>query len=73
MGTEHRKILRAVESRMPWSELRPALANLESACSAVDHDTIDKLLKDIFEGVDIAEALSRLPRRGEVVRLHGSQ
>ena len=73
MGTEHRKILRAVESRMPWSELRPALANLESACNAFDYDTIDKLLADVFDGVDIAEALSRVPKRGEILRLHGSE
>ena len=63
LGTEHRKILRAVESDMPWSALEPALANLEGACDAFDYEAIGKFLTDVFEGADLAGALSEFPHR----------
>jgi len=69
-GTEHRKILRAVESRMAWSALRPALHNLELACDAFEYEVINGLLTDIFEGVDFAQALGDLPQRADVLTLH---
>ena len=66
-GTEHRKIMRAVESHVPWQELKPALANLEKACDIFDYDAIKTFIEGLVEGADLAEQLFRLPARANIL------
>ena len=68
-GTEHRKIMRAVESHLPWDELKPALANLEKACDTFDYDAIKTFIEGLLEGADLAQQLFRLPARANVLAL----
>ena len=68
-GTEHRKIMRAVESHIPWQELQPALANLEKACDLFDYDAIKTFIEGLVEGADLAEQLLRLPARVNILPL----
>ena len=68
-GTEHRKIMRAVESHVPWQELKPALANLEKACDIFDYDAIKTFIEGLVEGADLAEQLFRLPARANILPL----
>ena len=69
LGTEHRKIMRAVESHLPWDELEPALANLEKACDTFDYDAIKTFIEGLLEGADLAQQLFRLPARANVLAL----
>ena len=69
LGTEHRKIMRAVESHLPWDELKPALANLEKACDTFDYDAIKTFIEGLLEGADLAQQLFRLPARANVLAL----
>lgn len=68
-GTEHRKILRAEECFVPWSELRVALATLEKACDDFDYDAIKAFIEGLVEGADLAAQLGGLYRRAEVIAL----
>ena len=68
-GTEHRKIMRAVESHVPWQELKPALANLEKACDIFDYDAIKTFIEGLVEGAGLAEQLFRLPARANILPL----
>ncbi len=43
-GTEHPRILSALEVKMPWAELEPFLVKLKVACDELDHPQIRKLL-----------------------------
>ena len=62
LGTAHRKIMRAVESHLPWDELEPALVNLEKACDTFDYDAIKTFIEGLLEGADLAPAT--LPTAG---------
>ncbi len=68
-GTEHKKILRAEESYVPWSELRGALNTLEDACDRYDYDAIKAFIEGLVEGADLAAQLGGLNRRAEVIAL----
>jgi FlaA1/EpsC-like NDP-sugar epimerase len=70
-GTEHRKILRAEEDYLQWSELRGALNTLEQACDAFDYGAIKAFIERVVEGADLSEQLIELaePARAEVVPL----
>ncbi len=68
-GTEHRLIMRAVESYVPLKELRPALANLENACDTFDYAAIKSFIEGLVEGADLAKQLARLPARANVLPL----
>jgi FlaA1/EpsC-like NDP-sugar epimerase len=70
-GTEHRKILRAEEDYVKWSELRGALNTLEQACDAFDYEAIKAFIERVVEGADLNEQLVELaePRRADVVPL----
>jgi FlaA1/EpsC-like NDP-sugar epimerase len=59
-GTEHRKIMRAQERLVPWSELRGALNTLEQACESFDYDAIKRFIERLVEGADLAEQLMDL-------------
>jgi FlaA1/EpsC-like NDP-sugar epimerase len=59
-GTEHRKIMRAEERFVPWLELRGALNTLEHACENFDYDAIDRFIKRLVEGADLAEQVMDL-------------
>lgn len=59
-GTEHRKILRAEESFVPWTELQPSLATLEKACSAYDYAAIKTFIEGLVEGSSLEEQLGDL-------------
>jgi len=75
-ATEHKKILRAEERFVPWSELRGALNTLEQACASFDYDAIKRFIERLVEGADLAEQLADLtdpskkldgsPRPGEI-------
>jgi len=56
-GTEHRKIMRAEERYVAWSELRGALNTLEQACESFDYDAIKRFIERLVEGADLAEQL----------------
>ncbi|TDJ24005.1 MAG: polysaccharide biosynthesis protein [Gammaproteobacteria bacterium] len=74
-GTEHRKILRAEEDYVKWSELRGALNTLEQACDAFDYEAIKTFIERVVEGADLNEQLIELaePVRANVVPLtHGT-
>ncbi|MGI9325250.1 MAG: polysaccharide biosynthesis protein, partial [Pseudomonadales bacterium] len=66
-GTDHRKIMRAEESYLQWSELRGALNTLEQACDAYDYDAIQKFIEGLVEGSDLASQLGDLRAMAEVV------
>jgi FlaA1/EpsC-like NDP-sugar epimerase len=70
-GTEHRKILRAEEEYVQWSELRGALNTLEQACDAFDYEAIKAFIERVVEGADLNEQLIELagPVTAEVVPL----
>ncbi len=68
-GTEHKKILRAEESFVLWSELRGALNTLEVACDGYDYDAIKVFIEGLVEGADLASQLGGLNRRAEVIAL----
>lgn len=53
-GTEHRKIMRTVESHLPWPELEPALAKLERSCDDFDFDAIKEHIEHLVDGADLA-------------------
>ncbi len=63
-GTQHRKIMRAQEHFVPWSELRGALNTLEQACESFDYDAIKRFIERLVEGADLAEQLMDL--KGQV-------
>jgi FlaA1/EpsC-like NDP-sugar epimerase len=69
--TEHRKIMRAEERYIPWSELRGALNTLEQACEGFDYDAIKVFIERLVEGADLADQLIGLvdKGRGAVVTL----
>lgn len=68
-GTEHRKILRAEDAYVPWSELRGALNTLEQACDTFDYDAIKTFIERLVEGADLAEQLIELAPNAEVLAL----
>ena len=68
-GTEHRKIMRAEERFVPWSELRGALNTLEQACDSFDYDAIKLFIERLVEGADLAEQLMDLRHGASVVSL----
>lgn len=68
-GTEHKKILRAEESFLPWAELRGALATLEEACAEYDYDAIKAFIEGLVEGADLAAQLGGLYRSAEIIAL----
>jgi FlaA1/EpsC-like NDP-sugar epimerase len=68
-GTEHRKILRAEERFVAWSELRRALQTLEAACDKFDYDAIKAFIEGLVEGSDLAEQLGGLYRRADIIAL----
>ena len=70
-GTEHKKILRAREVFVPWSELRGALATLEAACDDFDYDAIKAFIEGLVEGADLAAQLGGLHRSAEIIALNG--
>ena len=68
-GTEHKKILRAEEAFVSWSELRGALSTLETACDHFDYDAIKAFIEGLVEGSDLAAQLGGLYRSAEVIAL----
>ena len=59
-GTEHRKIMRAEEHYLPWTELRGALNTLEQACETFDYDAIKEFIEGLVEGADLESQLGNL-------------
>ena len=68
-GTEHRKIMRTVEAHPAWAELETVLAHLERACDSYDLAAIKGFLERLVDGADLAEQLSDLPVRSNVLPL----
>ena len=71
LGTDHRKIMRTVESHPSWAELQPALARLERACDTFDFKAIKNFIEGLLDGADLAAQLTELPHRGNVLMLQG--
>ncbi len=74
-GTENRKILRAEESFLPWSELQIALTTLEKACSAYDYAAIKTFIEKLLEGANLEDQLGELtppPQSTQVVQLNAA-
>ena len=73
VGTEHRKIMRASEGYLPWSELRGALNTLEQACETFDYEAIMSFIQGLVEGADLESQLGDLsvPQKpiGDVIKL----
>jgi FlaA1/EpsC-like NDP-sugar epimerase len=65
-GTEHRKIMRAEERFVPWSELRGALNTLEQACDTFDYEAIKSFIERLVEGADLAGELVDLTHQRPV-------
>lgn len=68
-GTEHKKILRAEETFVPWPELRNSLTTLEKACADYDYDAIKAFIEGLVEGADLAAQLGGLYRSAEIIAL----
>ncbi|MDG2200487.1 MAG: nucleoside-diphosphate sugar epimerase/dehydratase [Phycisphaerales bacterium] len=49
-GTPHRQILRASEDDLPWEVMEPLLADLESACLAMDCDVLRARMRTFVHG-----------------------
>lgn len=75
-GTEHRKILRAEESFVPWTELQGALSTLEKACTAYDYAAIKAFIEGLVEGASLEDQLGELtpaaPPLASVVQLNAA-
>ncbi len=72
-GTEHRKILRATETFVPWKELHRALNTLELACDTYDYAAIKEFIEGLVEGADLEAQLGDLSPRAPVVHLPGKK
>lgn len=72
-GTEHRKILRAEDRYVPWSELQVALHTLEKACDSYDYRAIKTFIEGLVEGADLESQLSDLRPAADVVTLNRPQ
>jgi FlaA1/EpsC-like NDP-sugar epimerase len=68
-GTRHRKIMRAIETYLPWSELREVLNTLEKSCEAYDDDAIRTFLEELLAGPDMASRLAELRKPADIVPL----
>jgi len=66
-GTQHRKIMRAQERFVPWTELRGALNTLEQACEAFDYEAIKTFIEGLVEGSDLESQLGDLSYTAEIV------
>lgn len=69
-GTAHRKIMRAEESFITWSDLRASLNTLEQACDNFDYGAIKTFIEALVEGSDLEEKLGDLTLTAEVVALN---
>jgi FlaA1/EpsC-like NDP-sugar epimerase len=69
-GTEHRKIMRAQESFVPWTELRGALNTLEQACDSYDYQAVKQFIEGLVEGSDLESQLGDLSSSAEIVALN---
>ena len=58
-GTDHRKIFRAEEQYLKWTELRGVLNTLEQACDNFDYAAIRTFIDRLVEG-DLVAQLSEL-------------
>ena len=48
LSTSHRKIMRARESFISWSDLSQHLESIEEACESIEDDRVQRLLSDLF-------------------------
>ncbi len=48
LSTSHRKIMRARESFISWSDLSQHLESIEEACESMEDDRVQRLLRDLF-------------------------
>ncbi len=69
IGTDHRKIMRAEEGYLPWTELRGALNTLEQACDTFDYEAVKTFIEGLVEGADLESQLGELTQRADVVTL----
>jgi len=69
VGTDHRKIMRAEDGHLPWTELRGALNTLEQACDTFDYDAVKNFIEGLVEGGSLEAQLGDLSLRADVVSL----
>ena len=72
-GTEHRKIMRAVEPHRPWQELGPALEELEQACDAFDMNAVKASVERLLDGAALVEPLTDVSQSGVVIPLSAKE
>ena len=53
-GTEHRKILRAEETFLRWSELEPVLEELRTDCAQFDVDACKQRMVSVIDGATLS-------------------
>ena len=70
VGTDHRKIMRAQDGHLPWTELRGALNTLEQACDTFDYDAVKTFIEGLVEGGSLESQLGDLTPRAAVVNLN---
>lgn len=68
-GTRHRKIMRAQERYLPWSELREVLNTLEMSCDAYDYDGIRAFLGKLLAGPDMTTRLAEIRVAADIIPL----
>ena len=71
-GTDHPMIMRAIEHRLPWAELRVLLEELESALEMFDCDkALDILIRAVVEYRPDAAIHDLVWQRGQGAAVHG--
>ena len=68
-GTEHRKIMRAEDKFVPWSELKLALEQLEKICDSYDYGAIRQFIDSLLEGSDLVLKLDELRPDAQLLTL----
>lgn len=56
-GTEHPRIMRAMESALPWAELEKILARVDDACHGFDCEAVRALLLETVDGYTPSEEI----------------
>lgn len=68
-GTEHPRIMRAMEAMFPWAELEKILARIDDACHTFDCEAVRALLLETVDGYmpseELHDSLWRAVTRGE--------
>jgi FlaA1/EpsC-like NDP-sugar epimerase len=56
-GTEHPRIMRAMESSLAWAELEKRLARIDDACHSFDCEAVRTVLLETVDGYTTSEEI----------------